>query len=94
MSISQKQPLLILLEKKDKDRRFIKNWHPISLINVDVRILSKALAKGWFPYDRKRSQTIADDRGSQIVDRRRSQRDLFPYNEGPLYQFGKCIHVY
>ena len=36
--------------------------------------------KGWFPYDRKRSQTIADDRGSQIVDRRRSQRDLFPYN--------------
>ena len=28
--------------------------------------------KGWFPYDRKRSQTIAD--------RRRSQRELFPYN--------------
>ena len=23
---------------------------------------------------------IADDRGSQIVDRRRSQRELFPYN--------------
>ena len=30
------------------------------------------MIKGWFPYDRKRSQTIAD--------RRRSQRDLFPYN--------------
>ena len=26
---------------------------------------------GWFPYDRKRSR---------IVDRRRSQRELFPYN--------------
>ena len=26
------------------------------------------------------SQTIADDRGSQIADRRRSQRELFPYN--------------
>ena len=25
-------------------------------------------------------QTIADDRGSQIADRRRSQRELFPYN--------------
>ena len=23
---------------------------------------------------------IADDRGSQIADRRRSQRELFPYN--------------
>ena len=38
------------------------------------------LVKGWFPYDRKRSQTIADRRRSRIVDRRRSQRDLFPYN--------------
>ena len=28
------------------------------------------------------SQTIADDRGSQIADRRRSQRYLFPYNRG------------
>ena len=36
--------------------------------------------KGWFPYDRKRSQTIADRRRSRIVDRRRSQRVLFPYN--------------
>ena len=25
---------------------------------------------------------IADDRGSQIADRRRSQRQLFPYNRG------------
>ena len=38
--------------------------------------------KGWFPYDRRRSQKIADDRGSQIADRRRSQRQLFPYNRG------------
>ena len=36
--------------------------------------------KGWFPYHRRRSQTIADDRGSQIADRRRSLRELFPYN--------------
>ena len=34
-----------LLEKKDKDRRFIKNWRPISLINVDVKIASKAIAR-------------------------------------------------
>lgn len=37
--------MITLLEKKDKDRRFIKNWRPISLINVDVKIASKAIAK-------------------------------------------------
>ena len=36
---------LLLLKKKDKDRRDIANWRPISLINVDVKIGSKAIAK-------------------------------------------------
>ena len=50
LSTSQKQALIILLEKKDKDRRFIKNWRPISLINVDVKIVSKAMAKRLEPF--------------------------------------------
>lgn len=50
LSTSQKQALIILLEKKDKDRRFIKNWRPISLINVDVKIASKAMAKRLEPF--------------------------------------------
>ena len=50
LSSSQKQALIILLEKKDKDRRFIKNWRPISLINVDVKIVSKAMAKRLEPF--------------------------------------------
>ena len=45
LSNSQKQAMITLLEKKDKDRRFIKNWRPISLINVDVKIASKAIAR-------------------------------------------------
>ena len=32
-------------KKKDKDKIFIKNWGPISLINVDTKIASKAQAK-------------------------------------------------
>ena len=36
--------MIILLEKKGKDRRFIKNRRPISLINVDFKIASKAIA--------------------------------------------------
>ena len=41
----RKQLYIILLEKKDKDKRHISNWRPISLINVDVKIGSKAIAK-------------------------------------------------
>ena len=45
LSTSQKQALIILLEKENRDRRFIKNWRPISSINVDAKIGSKAIAK-------------------------------------------------
>ena len=40
----QRQAVIKLIEKKDKDKRFIKNWRPISLLNVDCKIISKALA--------------------------------------------------
>ena len=45
LSTSQKQAMITLLEKKDKDRRYNKNWRPISLMNVDVKIASKAIAR-------------------------------------------------
>ena len=45
LSSSQKQAMITLIEKKDKDKRWIKNWRPISLVNVDVKIGSKAIAK-------------------------------------------------
>ena len=45
LSNSQKQAVITLLEKKGKDKKFIKNWRPISLINVDTKIASKTLAK-------------------------------------------------
>ena len=44
LSNSQKQAIITLIEKKDKDKRKISNWRPISLINVDVKIGSKAIA--------------------------------------------------
>ena len=44
LSTSQRQATITLIEKKDKDKRFIKNWRPISLINVDTKIASKVLA--------------------------------------------------
>ena len=44
LSSSQKQASIKLIDKKDRDRRYIKNWKPISLLNVDMKIASKALA--------------------------------------------------
>ena len=41
LSTSQRQVIIKLIEKKDKDKRFIKNWRPISLLNVDSKIISK-----------------------------------------------------
>ena len=44
MSNSQKQAVITLIEKKGKDRCLIENWRPISLLNVDAKILSKVIA--------------------------------------------------
>ncbi len=44
LSPSQTQSVIRLIEKKGKDRKQIKNWRPISLINVDTKIIAKALA--------------------------------------------------
>ena len=44
LSISQKQAIITLTRKKDKNKSFMKNWRPISLINVNIKVASKALA--------------------------------------------------
>ena len=44
LSTSQKQTVIKLLEKKVRDKRFIKNWRPISLLNTGMKIISKVLS--------------------------------------------------
>ena len=40
----QKIAIINLIPKKNKDLRFLKNWRPVSLLNTDYKILTKALA--------------------------------------------------
>ena len=43
LSTSQKQAVIKLIEKKDRDKRLIKNWRPISLLNTDTKLISKVI---------------------------------------------------
>ena len=44
LSNSQRQGVITLIEKEGKDPLYMKNYRPITLLNVDYKILSKVLA--------------------------------------------------
>lgn len=44
LSTDQKRGLITLIPKKGLDRRLIRNWRPISLLNSDNKILAKAMS--------------------------------------------------
>ena len=45
LSISQRRGVISLIPKKDKDKSLLENLRPISLLNVDYKILTKVIAK-------------------------------------------------
>ena len=44
LSTSQREAIIRLIEKPNKDKQFFSNWRPISLLNVDQKLISKMLA--------------------------------------------------
>ena len=48
LSTSQRQAIISLIEKLNKDKRFISNWRPISLLNVNQKLISRTLAARLF----------------------------------------------
>jgi exonuclease III len=44
MSISQREGIIVCLPKGDKPREYLKNWRPISLLNVTYKIGSSCIA--------------------------------------------------
>ena len=44
LSITQKEGLITCIPKGNKDKQFLKNWRPISLLNVSYKIVSACIA--------------------------------------------------
>ena len=44
-STSQRQTVIKLIEKKDKDKRFLENWWPFSLLKLDLKTISKTFSE-------------------------------------------------
>jgi len=45
LTLTQKQGVITLIPKKDKDPKKLKNWRPITLLNSDYKILTKYIAE-------------------------------------------------
>ena len=44
LTISQRRGIITLIPKKSKDKTVLDNWRPISLLNTDYKIATKAIA--------------------------------------------------
>ena len=44
LSVSQKRGIVKLIPKKDAEPYYVKNWRPISLLNCDYKLATKAVA--------------------------------------------------
>jgi hypothetical protein len=44
LSVTQKQGVITCIPKGDKDKLFLKNWRPITLLNVSYKIASASIA--------------------------------------------------
>ena len=43
LTSSQTQTVIEFIQKKNRNKRFIKSWSPISFLNIDYKVVSKAL---------------------------------------------------
>ena len=45
LSATQRQGVINLIPKKDKDLTDLKSWRPLSILNADYKILAKVLSE-------------------------------------------------
>ena len=41
--ISRGQAVIKIIDQKERNKQYIKNWRPISLLSVYIKVLSKAI---------------------------------------------------
>lgn len=82
LSVSQRQAVITLLDK-GKDRLLLKNWRPISMLNVDYKIGSKAIAERIKIFLPKliHSNQVGYISGRQITSNIRSISDILHYTK-------------
>ena len=44
LSIEQRRGIINIIPKPGKDARYIKNWWPITVLNVDYKVYAKSIA--------------------------------------------------
>ena len=44
ISVTQRQGVITCIPKEGKDKRFLKNWRPITLLNISYKIASACIA--------------------------------------------------
>ena len=82
LSTSQRQAVITVLNK-GKDRSLIENWRPISLLNVDYKIISKTIAnrlKAVLPKLIHHNQ-VGFITGRNIAENLRAISDIFDYTK-------------
>ena len=63
LGASQWQATIKLLEKPNKDKRYVSNWRPASFLNFDLKMISKSLATWvkkvlWNPLDARQTTYV------------------------------------
>lgn len=80
-----------MIEKKNRDKRYLSHWRPISLINADVKVGSKAIAKRLeklLPYAIHSNQYF---KGRTVFDAVRTTADLKDFTKSAILIEDICI---
>ena len=88
MSISQKRGIISLIPKKDKDKKYLKNWRQVSLLSNDYKIVTMALAlrlEGVLPTIISTNQT-GYIKGRYIGESIRILTDIIPFLKRKTFQ--------
>ena len=89
--------VIMLIPKKDKNPNFLKNWRPLTMLNIDYKILATVLAsrmKEVYPQLIAPTQT-GFMKGRQTTSTIRTTIDIARYSKIPGYilslDFEKCF---